>query len=287
MISSMTGFGMGTATGQGWKAEVTLRTLNNRFLSVHVRSFHDRPQLQLQLEETIKRSFKRGDVGVLVSLERDTEGDQTEVFSSNITEKYLKGLRNIVNQFALPNPPTLSDLIAIGAVQQSASEESDPDTVVKQALQQAIAAVTESRAEEGKHLANEIDKILDRLTFLITQVKERLPEVRLKLHQRMQQKVDSLEVEVDPTRLEMEIALVVERYDVEEEITRLQGHISRAQSVLKSDEPVGKELDFLSQEMLREVNTLGSKSRDLEINGLVIDMKLAVNAFKEQVQNVE
>ncbi len=87
--------------------------------------------------------------------------------------------------------------------------------------------------------------------------------------------------------MEMEIALVVERYDVQEEIARLQGHVARARSLLTSDEPVGKELDFLSQELLREVNTLGSKSRDLTINGLVIDMKLAVNAFKEQVQNVE
>jgi uncharacterized protein YicC (UPF0701 family) len=215
MISSMTGFGVGTATGQGWKAEVTLRTLNNRFLSVHVHSFHDRPQLQVQVEETIKRSFNRGNVGVSICLERDLEADQTEVFSSSITERYLTGLRDIVNEFALPNPPTLSDLIAIGAVQESASEESDP------------------------------------------------------------------------ARLEMEIALLVERYDIEEEIARLQGHLTRAQSVLNSDQPVGKELDFLSQEMLREVNTLGSKSRDLEINGLVIDMKLAVNAFKEQVQNVE
>lgn len=287
MISSMTGFGLGTATGQGWKAEVTLRTLNNRFLSVHIRSFHDRPQLQVQVEETIRRSLKRGDIGVLISLERDTEADQAEVFSSDITNKYLKGLRHIVNQFALPNPPTLSDLIAIGAVQQSASQESDPSAVIQQALKQAIAAVTETRAKEGKHLRSEIEQILERLTSLITQVKERLPEVQLKLRQRMQEKADYLKVEVDPARLEMEIALVVERYDVKEEITRLQGHIKRAKSVLNSAEPVGKELDFLSQEMLREVNTLGSKSRDLEVNGLVIDMKLAVNAFKEQVQNVE
>jgi uncharacterized protein (TIGR00255 family) len=141
--------------------------------------------------------------------------------------------------------------------------------------------------EEGKHLATEINNILERLTSLIAKVKNRLPEVQLKLRQRMQEKGNSLKVEVDPARLEMEIALLVERYDIEEEIARLQGHLTRAQSVLNSDQPVGKELDFLSQEMLREVNTLGSKSRDLEINGLVIDMKLAVNAFKEQVQNVE
>ncbi len=287
MINSMTGFGVGTATGEGWKAEVTLRTLNNRFLSVHVRSFHDRPHLQVKVEEMIKQSFNRGDVGVLVSLERDSESDEMEVFSSQIAQRYLRGLQKLANQFALPTPPSLSDLIAVGALQLSTNQESDPGMVVQQALKQAIAATTEARAKEGEHLAAEIDKILKKLTSLVSEVKERLPQVQNNLRQRMQEKVNSLEVEVDAARMEMEIALIVERYDIEEEITRLRGHISRAGSILSSDQPVGKELDFLSQEMLREVNTLGSKSRDLQINGLVIDMKLAVNAFKEQVQNVE
>lgn len=287
MISSMTGFGMGTATGAGWRAEVTLRTLNNRFLSVRVRSLSDRPQVQVQVEEAIKRGFKRGEIGVQISLERDAEAVGQEVFSSETVERYLGGLRHVVEQLSLPEPPTLSDLIAVGALQQASGEENDPAPIIGEALQEAIAATKSARAKEGEHLAGEIEGILSRVSSLVAQVEERLPEVEKELRVRMQEKIASLSVDVDPARMEMEIALVVERYNVQEEIARLQGHVARARSLLTSDEPVGKELDFLSQELLREVNTLGSKSRDLTINGLVIDMKLAVNAFKEQVQNVE
>ncbi|MCD6495539.1 YicC family protein [Candidatus Bipolaricaulota bacterium] len=283
----MTGFGMGTAKGSGWSAEVTLRTLNNRFLSVRVRALHDRPQVQVQVEEAIKRAFKRGEVGVSVLLDRDAAAAEQEVFSLEMIERYLDGLRQVVEQFSLPEQPTLSDLIAVGALQQASGEEDDPGPIIDEALQEAIVATRAARAKEGEHLAGEIEGILKRILSLTAQVEERLPEVQHELRTRMQEKIASLAVDVDPARMEMEIALVVERYDVQEEIARLQGHISRARSLLTSSEPVGKELDFLSQEMLREVNTLGSKSRDLAINGLVIDMKLAVNAFKEQVQNVE
>jgi len=287
MISSMTGFGMGTASGEGWRAEVTLRTLNHRFLSVRVRSLHDRPQVQVQVEELIKRAFKRGEIGVQVSLERDAEAVEQEIFSSERVERYLSGLRHVVERFSLPKPPALSDLIAVGALQQATGKDDDPAPVIDEALQEAIAATKNARVKEGEHLAGEIEGILSRISSLVAQVEARLPEVVSELRARMREKIASLSVEVDPARMEMEIALIVERYDVQEEVARLQGHVARARSLLVSSEPVGKELDFLSQEMLREVNTLGSKSRDLAINGLVIDMKLAVNAFKEQVQNVE
>ncbi len=287
MISSMTGFGIGMAAGSGWRAEVTLRTLNNRFLSVRVRSLSDRPQVQVQVEEEIKRAFKRGEIGVQISLERGTGAEEQAVFSLETIERYLTGLRQVVEQFTLSDQPTLSDLIAVGALQQANNDEDDPAPTIDEALQQAIAATRAARAKEGEHLAAEIEGILSRISSLTAQVEERLPEVQRELRVRMQEKIASLAVEVDPARMEMEIALVVERYDVQEEIARLQGHINRARSLLASSDPVGKELDFLSQEMLREVNTLGSKSRDLAINGHVIDMKLAVNAFKEQVQNVE
>jgi len=287
MISSMTGFGMGTASGEGWRAEVTLRTLNNRFLSVRLRALHDRPQVQVQVEEAIKRAFKRGEIGVSILLERDASVGEQEVFSPETIERYLGGLRHVAERFSLSEQPTLSDLIAVGALQQVTGKDDDPSPIIEEALREAIAATKDARAKEGEHLAGEIEGILSRIASLTAQVEERLPQVQRELRARMEEKIASLSVEVDPARMEMEIALIVERYDVQEEIARLQGHVARARSLLESSEPVGKELDFLSQEMLREVNTLGSKSRDLAINGLVIDMKLAVNAFKEQVQNVE
>lgn len=287
MVNSMTGFGVGAAVQNGWRAEVTLRTLNNRFLSVHVRSLHDRPQLQVKAEGIVKQAFGRGDVNVSISLKREPDAAGGEFFSNAMIDEYLKALRDVVNEYSLPSPPTLSDLIALGALRPADIEEEDSWPVIEEALLKALAAANESRGEEGTHLACEIGSILDGIESLVEQVKRRLPEVIAELRTRLKEKIASLVADVDPARMEMEIALLAERYDVQEEIARLEGHLARARALLASSDLIGKELDFLSQEFLREVNTLGSKSRDLEINSLVIDMKLLVNSFKEQVQNVE
>jgi len=287
MVNSMTGFGVGAAVQNGWRAEVTLRTLNNRFLSVHVRSLHDRPQLQVKAEGIVKQAFGRGDVNVSISLKREPDASGGEFFSGAMIDEYLKALRGVVNEYSLPSPPTLADLIALGALRPADIEEEDSWPVIEEALLKALAAANESRGEEGAHLACEIESILDGIEVLAEEVKKRLPAVIVELRTRLQEKVAALVADVDPTRMEMEIALLAERYDVQEEIARLEGHLARARALLTSSDPIGKELDFLSQEFLREVNTLGSKSRDLEINSLVIDMKLLVNSFKEQVQNVE
>ena len=118
-------------------------------------------------------------------------------------------------------------------------------------------------------------------------VSDRLPDITEELRHRLSERIDELQVSVDSERFETELALLVDRFDVQEELVRLRGHIDRASKLLTSDGPLGKELDFLCQEMLREVNTTGSKARDTQISSTVIDMKLAVEQFREQVQNVE
>ena len=165
--------------------------------------------------------------------------------------------------------------------------EVDPWPVVEPAVQQAIEATLLARSREGAHLAEELKHILDQLSGLLAAVKQRLPAVSEELRNRLQEKVASLSIVVDSDRLETEIALLAERFDVREEVTRLGSHLHRAEELLKSDSPIGKELEFVSQELLREVNTLGAKSRDLVTSSFVVDMKVAIERFKEQVQNVE
>jgi uncharacterized protein (TIGR00255 family) len=125
------------------------------------------------------------------------------------------------------------------------------------------------------------------LSGLLDEVQERIPEVTEELRARLKQRIESLDLSVDPSRMETEVALLAERYDVREEVSRLEGHLARTRKLLDGDGPVGRQLDFLAQELLREVNTLGSKSRDLEIHTRVLDMKVAIDRLKEQAQNVE
>jgi len=287
MVNSMTGFGTGTATADGWRVDVTIRTLNHRYLSVRVRSPHDQPRLQACLEEAVRRAFSRGEIGVWITVSRDQTAEEYRLFDSQAIQDHLKELRDIAQKLSLDESPTLGDLIQLGAFQAAKPLEADPEPVVEPALKQAIEATLAARSKEGERLAEELKRILDLLLGLLAQVKERLPAISQELRTRLQEKVASLSVEVDPARLEMEIVLLAERYDVQEEVTRLEAHLQRARELPQKETPVGKELDFVSQELLREVNTLGAKSRDLAISSLVVDMKVAIEHLKEQVQNVE
>jgi len=288
MVNSMTGFGTGTVTAAGWRVDVTIRTLNHRYLSVRVRAPHDQPRLQVCLEEAVRRAFSRGEVGVWIGLVRDRTAKQdSPLFDRTAIDDHLVELRGIVQELSLPEAPSLNDLIQVGAFQVAKPLEADPWPIVEPAVKQAIEATLVSRSKEGARLAEELEEILDRLSGLLDAARQRLPTVLEELRNRLQERIASLCIAVDPDRLEAEIALLAERSDVREEVTRLESHLHRAEELLQATDPVGKELDFVSQELLREVNTLGAKSRDLVINSFVVDMKVAIERFKEQVQNVE
>jgi len=286
MIKSMTGFGEGVAREAGWRVEATIRTLNHRFLSVRARSLGDRPWLQAQVEDLVKRSFNRGEVTVWLDLQSDSPEDG-RLFDHKAALSAYRELRELSEELSLPPPPSLEALIRVGALQPAKESDREIWPAAKAALAEAIEAANASRTAEGAALAEELDRILDRLKEIASSVKPRIPELADRLRDRLRSRAEELALKLDPDRLEAEIALLVERYDVQEELTRLDGHLRRARILITGEEPVGKELDFISQEMLREVNTLGSKARDSEIGGLVIDMKLGIERFREQVQNVE
>ena len=287
MINSMTGYGVGNATGAGWTANVTLRSLNHRYLSVRVRGISE-GNLICQVEEEVKRAFTRGEIEVAVTLTQDPVQTVQSRFDSAAVAAYVDALRAVSDEFALP-PPTLRDLIELGAFASPSTTVSsaDPWDTVSIALAQAIAGARAARKHEGELLAAELRQIMSVLSAHIQEVKARIPDALAELRARMRERVTALGVEVDPARLETEIVLLAERADVREEIARLEAHLARISTLLAADEPVGKELGFLAQELLREANTLGAKSRDLAINGHVVSMKVAIDRFKEQVQNVE
>ncbi len=287
MINSMTGYGVGNATGAGWTANVTLRSLNHRYLSVRVRGISE-GSLICQVEEEVKRAFTRGEIEVAVTLTQDPVQTVQSRFDSAAVAAYVDALRAVSDEFALP-PPTLRDLIELGAFASPSTTVSsaDPWDTVSIALAQAIAGARAARKHEGELLAAELRQIMSVLSAHIQEVKARIPDALAELRARMRERVTALGVEVDPARLETEVVLLAERADVREEIARLEAHLARISTLLAADEPVGKELGFLAQELLREANTLGAKSRDLAINGHVVSMKVAIDRFKEQVQNVE
>jgi uncharacterized protein (TIGR00255 family) len=287
MTRSMTGFGTATVEDGGWRIEVTIRTLNHRYLSVRIRSLNDHPSLFPQIEERVKAGFARGEVGVWVTVERSaTDGTQCR-FDRRLAGDVLDELTSLSNELGLKAKPTLEDVARAGGLQLTQLEDERLWPVLGQALDAAMESANASRDAEGKRLSEALVAHLEQLGASLGEIRARVPEILAAHRVNLNDRARQLELKVDPARLEAEIALLAERLDVQEEIVRLEAHVARAREALGSTEPVGKELDFLSQEMLREVNTLGAKARDVEAGAHVVDMKLAVERFREQVQNVE
>jgi len=287
MVRSMTGFGSGAVSEGGWRVEVTIRTWNHRFLSVRTRSLSDRPLLQARIEERVKETFRRGEIGVWIDLQPDRTASDGRLFDHERARAAYAELDALARDLALSSSPSLEALIRAGALQPFEETDSDVWPTVSLALDKAFEQTLSSREQEGATLAQDLNRLLAALSDQVEAINDRLPTITSALRDRLASRVAELDVSVDADRLEAEIALLAERHDVQEELVRLRGHVKRARGLLVSTDPIGKELDFISQELLREVNTIGSKARDSEISGLVIDMKLSVEQFREQVQNVE
>jgi uncharacterized protein (TIGR00255 family) len=154
-------------------------------------------------------------------------------------------------------------------------------------LDRTLDTLVAARAREGERLASLIRERCDSLLVCVATVRERMPQVMAEVRQRILDRLDEVRAELDPNRLEQELALLAQRLDVDEEMDRLQAHVQEVGSVVASNKPVGRRLDFLMQELNREANTLGSKSSDLEVTRLAVDMKVLIEQMREQIQNVE
>ena len=287
MTRSMTGFGTATVEDNGWRIEATIRTLNHRYLSVRIRSFNDHPNLLPRVEERVKTAFARGEIGVWITVERSASDGPECRFDRRLARAALEELQSLSEELHLSATLTLEDLTRAGGLQPIQIEDEQLWPVLERALDAATESANASRDVEGERLSEALSTHLDQLGASLAEVRARGPEILAAHRASLNDRARQLELKVDPARLEAEIALLAERLDVQEEIVRLEAHLARAREALNSTEPIGKELDFLSQEMLREVNTLGAKVRDVEAGAHAVDMKLAVERFREQVQNVE
>ena len=287
MVKSMTGFGVASAEGSSWRVEVSIRSLNHRFLSTRIRSFNDHPQLLSRIKARLKETFSRGEISIWIGVNHVGTGGSDNPLDRVVAQSIYRELQDIQQQLGIEESPSLEDLSRAGGLQPLHAEDEELWSILERALTAASEETNAGRMREGSELKSELDAIIARIGVSLDQVKDRLPEVLEEIRTRLDEKVNTLQLKLDPSRIESEIVLLSDRFDVQEEIIRLETHLLRASQVLEKECPIGKELDFLSQEMLREVNTLGSKARDTSTSSIVVDMKLAIEQFKEQLQNVE
>ena len=289
MATSMTGYGEGEAQTDAWSAWVRVKTLNHRYLDIVVKGLDDYDALELTARRLIESTLHRGRVEVQVSLTpTDERGLQ---FDHDIARDHWNALENLVRELGLGEPVTLDHLIRFGRAFVPLPPDADgAEPVLTEALQSALGAVQTERAREGTALAQELTSMLQSIRDEQTVVRKAVPDLKARYRESLQSRLGELapNVEVDPGRLEQEVALIAERADITEELDRLEVHRHAAEVALNEEAgPAGRRLDFLGQEMYREVNTMASKAKDGEIAQRLVDIKAHIEHFREQVRNIE
>ncbi len=290
MLKSMTGYGKGAVSGEGFSVTVDIRSVNNRNLDIHWRAPYELAALEIPLKKQVQAAVTRGRVDINVSFQQTS--DTVYELNRPLIRGYLDAMRLMREEFGLAGEPDLASIARLPNVMMSPTDNRLSDKVVQgveQALIQALTALVEMRAVEGhelqKELLTRVDRIESRLRVIEANAGTVTDFYREKLHKRLAELVEK--ISVDETRLAQEVAYLAERCDVTEEITRLNSHLGQLRELLANDGEIGKKLDFLLQETNREANTILSKASELEICDAAIDIKTEVEKLREQANNVE
>ena len=290
----MTGFGRGTAQGEGFSAAVDLKTVNNRFLDIHLRTSTDLTAVEAAVRKRIGERLSRGRVDVNISVERTSE--VTYELNRPLIAGFIQVMRDMQREYGLAGEPDVNVLARLpGAMQVSRAGVSDEMLKgVEQALNQALDELEAMRVREGAALSAEmssrLDEIEKHLPIIESLSGEQVEAYRARVNRRISELLarDGLEiVQLDQGRLAQEVAYLADRSDISEEVARLRSHVSQFRAALSEEGDIGKRLDFLLQEFNREANTVLSKSTDLAIKDAALGIKAAVEKLREQVQNVE
>lgn len=289
-IRSMTGFGLAENSSISGTYRVEIRGVNNRFLELQIRLPKFAANLESRVKKEISSSISRGSVAVLISCDRD-DGETKLTWDKQSVDSYMQIFEEINDNYKLNSKATLSDLLHFSDFIKSETGSFDEETLwkhLKPALTDAIAAFQEARKIEGAFIIQDLKKNLEDIANSLQQVEKRAPvriqEYAKNLGERIQKLIDN---PPDPQRIQTEIALFADRLDISEECTRLRAHLSKFRDDFELDEPVGKRLGFLLQEMNREANTIGSKANDTEISHHSVSLKENIEKIREQIQNIE
>jgi uncharacterized protein (TIGR00255 family) len=292
MIKSMTGYGKGQGDGEGAALTVEIKSVNHRYGDVTVKA----PRFLLPLESEIKKKIsarlKRGKIDVFINQEFSTGAAALPTLNRPLAAAYVALFAEMRDAFGLEGTIPLSLLCAqkdVVVLKEGALSEEQVRRSLEQALAQALDAVEAMRLAEGEATCRDLEGRLAQLEEWVTQIEVRAPQVASEWQGKLQERLARLNQDLayDPQRVAQELALFADRCDISEEITRFRSHLCQFRGLLEAAEPVGRQFDFLVQELNRETNTMGSKSNDVELTRQVVAIKAELEKVREQVQNIE
>jgi len=292
MIKSMTGYGRSTSTSSTGDITVEVKSVNHRFCDTSIRLPSKLAFCETGIKKEIEKGISRGRVDLNINIESAESTTRNFSIDIPLAKAYVAALKKLKTELSLDGEPSINDLMQLKDIIMPCNEATDQDTIMTELtgpVRDALVSLNEMRLDEGKNMAIDIKEHLANIEETVRRLSERQPEVigqyKTKLKDRIEKLTDG--VEVDEARLAQEVAILADRSDITEEIVRLLSHLEQFNSLLEEGGVLGRKLDFLVQEMNREINTVGSKSNDSDISLNVVSVKAEIEKIKEQVQNIE
>jgi uncharacterized protein (TIGR00255 family) len=290
----MTGFGEAHRQAKGVAVVVEVRTINNRYFKLTLKCGEGYSLLEPEIESVVRQQIRRGTVQVMLRVDR-VRGSEDYQINQAVLSNYLRQLRELSDQWQLGEAVPLAQLLMLPGVvienPTSPSEAVEEWPLVREALVAAMENLAQMRADEGRAMAADLKANCRAIGAELQQIEERAPLVvdsyRGRLVERLQATLADFAVTLDPADLIKEVGLFAERSDISEETVRLRSHLEQFDGIMELPESSGRKLEFLTQEMFRETNTIGSKANDVQIARHVIEIKAAIERIREMIQNVE
>lgn len=295
-IQSMTGFGRGEGTYKGINFRIEIRSVNHRYCDINVKLPESLMRLEQSIRNAISTNFSRGKFEVSVSQIDSPERHKRPILNLPDLTEYeagLKELSRIFNiNFHLRSDIGFADMVALKDLFVSSEidyKNSGVDEQLLNILNKSIEELKKMRLKEGRILYKDLKQRINNLLYMKKQIEQNMPEAISEIKERYISRIKELSesIDIDMGRLNQEIAIMVERMDITEEVVRLNSHLSQLKEKLDNGVVVGRSIDFILQEVNREINTIASKGADIRISGIVIDMKTEVERIREQIQNIE
>lgn len=294
MIKSMTGFGRGEHSDGKRSITVEIKSVNHRYGDINVKMPRRYSFAEEAIKSTVKKYISRGKVDVSISVENLTEDDVTIRLNTMVAKQYLDNLNELRNQFDVYGDVSLQFLATLPDVMKAVPDVEDEEEIKKAILvpvQMAAENLDSMRKVEGEKLAEDLLMRGELIRDYVSKIEERSPQVTAAYTEKLRERIKELigsNVTIPEDRILLEAAIFADKSSITEELVRLNSHMIQLRNIIeKSNQPTGKKLDFLVQEMNREANTIGSKANDIEITSLMLEIKAEIEKIREQVQNIE
>jgi len=288
MPHSMTGFSTAEARVGSFRLVWEIRSVNHRFLELGFRLPDDLRAVEPDCRDLVAAAIKRGKVDCTLKISADERTAVANAIVAGALERLQALELTVRSVFRDARPLTAQEVLRWpGVLEDPKQNLEELGEAVKACLSRALRALTDARGREGARIAEMLEKRNAGITALIAGIKPQVDGAQLRYRERLRERLQRLDVQADPERLEQELALVAQRADIAEEIDRLASHVAEVQAILRRDEPVGRRLDFVIQELNREANTFASKVQEEALTRVAVELKVLIEQMREQVQNLE